>query len=64
MPGVLSTYIYIIMDAQLNVQNGAYIFALYQKKADDASTSYGAVCGSDWGWKNTFSLEFTLAGVL
>ena len=27
--GVLNAYIYLIMDAQLNIQNGAYISALY-----------------------------------
>ena len=29
MAGVLNTYIYVIMDAQLNVQNGAYVSAVY-----------------------------------
>ena len=28
-PGVLNAYIYLIMDAQLNIQNGAYISAVY-----------------------------------
>ena len=28
--GALNTYIYLIMDAQLNIQNGAYIYAVYQ----------------------------------
>ena len=27
--GALSAYIYLIMDAQLNIQNGAYISVLY-----------------------------------
>ena len=27
--GALSAYIYLIMDAQLNIQNGAYISAVY-----------------------------------
>ena len=27
--------------------------------ADDPRTPYSAVCGSYWGWKNTFSLAFT-----
>ena len=27
--GALNAYIYIIMDAQLNIQNGAYISAIY-----------------------------------
>ena len=28
-PGALNAYIYLIMDAQLNVQNGAYVSAVY-----------------------------------
>ena len=27
--GALNAYIYIIMDAQLNIQNGAYVSAVY-----------------------------------
>ena len=27
--GPLNTYIYLIMDAQLNIQNGAYVSAVY-----------------------------------
>ena len=27
--GPLNDYIYLIMDSQLNIQNGAYVFALY-----------------------------------
>ena len=27
--GVLNAYIYLIMDAQLNIQNGAYVSAIY-----------------------------------
>ena len=27
--GALNTYIYLIMDAQLNIQNGAYVSAVY-----------------------------------
>ena len=27
--GALSAYIYLIMDAQLNIQNGAFVFAIY-----------------------------------
>ena len=27
--GALNAYIYLIMDAQLNIQNGAYVSALY-----------------------------------
>ena len=28
-PGALNAYIYLIMDAQLNIQNGTYISAIY-----------------------------------
>ena len=28
-PGALKDYIYLIMDAQLNIQNGAYVSAVY-----------------------------------
>ena len=28
-PGALNAYIYLIMDAQLNVQNGTYVSAVY-----------------------------------
>ena len=28
-PGALNAYIYLIMDTQLNIQNGTYIFAVY-----------------------------------
>ena len=27
--GALNTYIYLIMDAQLNIQNGTYVSAVY-----------------------------------
>ena len=27
--GTLNTYIYLIMDAQLNIQSGAYVSAIY-----------------------------------
>ena len=27
--GALNTYIYLIMDAQLNIQSGAYVSAIY-----------------------------------
>ena len=28
-PGALKAYIYLSMDAQLNIQNGTYVFAVY-----------------------------------
>ena len=55
---ILSAYIDPIMDAQLNIQNGAFVSAIYQKNADDDRTSYGAVCGSNWGRKYAPSLRF------
>ena len=57
--GVLKAYIYLIMDAQLNIKDRAFHSIDYYKNADDARTPYGTVCGFDWGWKNTFSLGFT-----
>ena len=27
--GALNAYVYLIMDAQLNIQNGAYVSAMY-----------------------------------
>ena len=32
LAGPLNAYIYLIMDAQLNIQNGAYVSALYKTK--------------------------------
>ena len=29
LAGALNAYIYLIMDAQLNIQNGAYVSAVY-----------------------------------
>ena len=57
--GALNAHTYIFMDAQLNIQIGEYVSAIYSENADDARTSYGTVCGSDQGWKNTFSFGFT-----
>ena len=33
------------------------------KNAVDARSPYGAVCGSDWGWKNKASLRLARGGV-
>ena len=58
--GSLNAYIYLIMDAQLNTQNGAYVFVccIRQKNADDERTSYHIVRSSNWSRENVFSLEF------
>ena len=62
--GALKAYIYLIMAAQLNIQNGAYVSAVYKENANNARTSYSPVCGSNRSRKNTFSLEITRAGAL
>ena len=51
----LKAYIYFIMDAQLNIQNGVFISAMYQEngKVMHDGTPYSIVRGSDWGWKDT-----------
>ena len=44
----LSAYIYLIMDAQLNIKDGAFVSVLY----------YCIVRSSNWSRENAFSLEF------
>ena len=61
--GALKTYFYLIMDAQLNIKDEAFYSVDFQENIDDTRTPYGTVHGSDWGWKNTFSLEFGRACV-
>ena len=53
--GALKAYIYLIMDAQLNIQNGAYISAVHLTKNVHERTTYCIVCSSNWSRKNTFS---------
>ena len=48
--GNLKAYIYLIMDAQLNVKDVAFDSAIYKENADNDRASYGAVCSSDWCW--------------
>ena len=57
-PGALNAYIYLIVDAQLNIQNGAYISAVYQAENVYERTAYCIVRYSNWSRKNAFSLEF------
>ena len=52
------------MDAQLNIQNGAFVSAIYQENVDNERTSYSTVCSSNESRKNTFSLGFTRERVL
>ena len=58
MAGELKEYIYLIMDAQLNIQNGAFISATHWEngKITHDGTPYSIDYGSDWGWKDTPSL--------
>ena len=62
---ILKVYIYLIMDAQLNIRNGEFVKALCQvtkngkSMTDDERISYSVVCGFDWGWKNTSSLRLS-----
>ena len=55
--GALNAYIYLIMDAQLNIQNGAYVSAIYYNKNVYERTSCCTVCCSNWSRKNSFSPE-------
>ena len=49
--GELNTYVYTIMDAQLNIMNGAFASAIYKENVTHTGTSYGAVCSSNRSWK-------------
>ena len=55
--GALKAYIYLIMDAQLNIQNGAYVSAVYLNVYD--RTTHCIVHSSNWSRKNSFSPKFT-----
>ena len=56
--GALNAYIYLIMDAQLNIQNSAYVSAVYETKNVYERTAYCIVRSSNWSRKNAFSPEF------
>ena len=47
MAGEHKAYVYLIMDAQLNIQNGVFVFAVHQKNATHDGTPYSVVRGSD-----------------
>ena len=55
--GALNAYIYLIMDAQLNIQNGIYVSAIYYNKNVYEGTTYCIVHSSNRSRKNSFSLE-------
>ena len=58
-PGPLNAYIYLIMDAQLNIQNGAYVSAVYYENENVYErTTHCIVHSSDRSRKNAFSIEF------
>ena len=56
--GSLNAYIYLIMDAQLNIKNGKYVSAVYQTKNVYERTTYCIVRSSNWGRQNAPSIEF------
>ena len=54
--GALNAYIYLIMDAQLNIQNGTYISVVYWNNVYERTT-YCIVRSSNWSRKNSFNIE-------
>ena len=56
--GALNAYIYLIMDAQLNIQNGTYVSPVYLTKNVYERTTYCIVRCSNRSRKNSFSTEF------
>ena len=55
--GALNAYIYLIMDAQLNIQSGIYVSAIYFNKNVYERTTHCIVRSSNWSRKNSFSIE-------
>ena len=55
--GALSASIYLIMDTQLNIQNGAYVSTIYYNTNVYERTTYCTVCSSNRSTKNSFSIE-------
>ena len=55
----LNAYIYLIMDAQLNIQNGAFVSAIYlvAKNVYERTTHCIVRC-SNWSKKNLYGLRF------
>ena len=61
--GALKAYIYLIMNPQLNIEDGAFGSTVYHENATNDGTSYGIICCSDWGRKDGPSFGLTRAGV-
>ena len=57
LAGALNADIYLIMDAQLNIQNGAYVSAIYLENANNERTSYSTVYGSNRSKKTHLALN-------
>ena len=55
--GALNAYIYLIMDAQLNIQSGTYVSAIYWNKNVYERTTHCIVHSSNRSRKNAFSIE-------
>ena len=66
MAGELKAYIYLIMDAQLNIQNRAFISAVHLENGNVTHDGipYSIVHGSDWGQKDTSSLRLARKRIL
>ena len=60
MAGAITAYIYLVMDAQLNIENGAFISTVYHENADDDRTSHSTVFDSDMHWKTHLVLACLL----
>ena len=56
--GALNAYIYLIMDAQLNIQSDTYVSAVHENKNVYERTTHCIVRSSNWSRKNAFSPEF------
>ena len=54
----LNAYMYLIMDAQLNIENDAYVSAVYWTKNVYERIAYCIVRSSNWSRKNATSIEF------
>ena len=55
--GALNAYIYLITDAQLNIQSGKYVSAIYWTKNVYERTTHCIVRSSDRSRKNLFSIQ-------
>ena len=55
--GALNAYIYLIMDAQLNIQSGAYVSAIYWNKNVYERTAYCIARSSNGSRKTQLALS-------